>query len=243
VHFAIFDVETRIDKALVKAVLHRHEEIGDEEAYERTRAQIVARSRTGHDFFPLAFHVPVSVVIGEVSDERVLTGVQVLGADGYSEAGIVHEFWERLERFRGTLVTFNGRSFDLPVLELAALRHGCVMPRYFKGGFRYRYSDEAHYDLYEFVTNFGAYSVRGGFHLLAQLVGLPGKGAVDGADVQTLWESGRLADIHAYCRRDVIQTYFLFLRLELMRGRITADQHAAAQAATEPFRAELGLTQ
>src|SRR6266566_3190738 len=226
--FAIFDVETRIDKALVKAVLHRHEEIGEEEAYERTRAHLLARSRSGSDFFPLAFHVPVSVVIGDVNDERVLTGVQVLGADGYSEAGIVREFWERIERFRGTLVTFNGRNFDLPVMELAALRHGCVMPRYFKGGFRYRYSDEAHYDLYEFVTNFGAYSVRGGFHLLAQLVGLPGKGAVDGAGVQALWESGRLADIHAYCRRDVIQTYFLFLRLELMRGRITAEQHAAA---------------
>ncbi|HUE30934.1 MAG TPA: 3'-5' exonuclease, partial [Verrucomicrobiae bacterium] len=118
--FAIFDVETRVDKALVRAVLHRHEEIGDEEAYERTRAQIVAHSRTGQDFFPLAFHVPVSVVMGDVNDERVLTGVQVLGADGYSEAGIVREFWERLERFRGSLVSFNGRSFDLPVMELAA---------------------------------------------------------------------------------------------------------------------------
>ncbi len=238
-HFAIFDVETRIDKALVKAVLHRHDEIGEEEAYARTRAQIVARSRSGSDFFPLAFHVPVSVVIGDVSDERVLTAVHVLGAEGYSEPGIVCEFWERLERFRGTLVTFNGRGFDLPVMELAALRHGCVIPRYFKGGFRYRYSDEAHYDLYEFVTNFGAYNVRGGFHLLAQLVGLPGKGEVDGAGVQALWEGGRLADIHAYCRRDVIQTYFLFLRLELMRGRITAEQHAAALAATETFRAAL----
>src|SRR5207247_2170422 len=173
----------------------------EEEAYERTRAHLLARSRSGSDFFPLAFHVPVSVVIGDVNDERVLTGVQVLGADGYSEAGIVREFWERIERFRGTLVTFNGRNFDLPVMELAALRHGCVMPRYFKGGFRYRYSDEAHYDLYEFVTNFGAYSVRGGFHLLAQLVGLPGKDEVDGAGVQALWEGGRLADIHAYCRR------------------------------------------
>jgi len=239
VHFAIFDVETRIDKALVKAVLHRHEEIGEEEAYERTRAQMAARSRTGSDFFPVAFHVPVSIVIGDVNDERVLTAVQVLGADGYSEAAIVRAFWERLERFRGTLVTFNGRNFDLPVMELAALRHGCIIPRYFKGGFRYRYSDVDHYDLYDFVTNFGAFSVRGGFHLLAQLVGLPGKGAVDGAGVQALWESGHLADIHAYSRRDVIQTYFLFLRLELMRGRITAEQHAAAVAASEPFRAEL----
>ena len=238
-HFAIFDVETRIDKALVKAVLHRHDEIGEEEAYERTRTQIVARSRSGSDFFPLAFHVPVSVVIGDVNDGRALTAVHVLGAENYSEAGIVGEFWERLERFRGTLVTFNGRNFDLPVMELAALRHGCVIPRYFKGGFRYRYSDEAHYDLYEFVTNFGAYRVRGGFHLLAQLIGLPGKGEVDGAEVQALWDAGRLADIHAYCRRDVIQTYFLFLRLELMRGRITAEQHAAAIAASEPFRVGL----
>ena len=238
-NFAIFDVETRIDKALVKAVLHRHTELTDEEAYERTRAQIAAHSRSGSDFFPMAFHVPVSIVIGDVNEERVLTDVHVLGAESYSEAGIVCEFWERLERFRGALVSFNGRTFDLPVLELAALRHACAIPRYFDGAYRRRYSEEGHYDLYDFVTNFGAASVRGGFHLLAQLIGLPGKGEVDGSSVQALWESGRLVDIHAYCRRDVIQTYFLFLRLELMRGRITAEQHAAALAATAPFRAEV----
>jgi predicted PolB exonuclease-like 3'-5' exonuclease len=83
------------------------------------------------------------------------------------------------------------------------------------------------------------YRVRGGFDLLARLIGLPGKGEVDGAGVQALWESGRLADIHAYCRRDVIQTYFLFLRFELMRGRITPDQHETALAATAAFRAEI----
>jgi predicted PolB exonuclease-like 3'-5' exonuclease len=238
-HFAIFDIETRIDKALVKAVLHRHEEISEEEAFDRTRTQVVARSRTGSDFLPLAFHVPVSIVVGTVNEARVLTNVEVLGAEGYSEAAIVTAFWDRLERFDGTLVSFNGRGFDLPVLELAALRHACRIPRYFEGGFRYRYSDEAHYDLYDFMTNCGMYSVRGGFHLLAQLIGLPGKGAVDGAGVQALWEGGWLDAIHAYCRRDVIQTYFLFLQLELMRGRITREQHAAALAATGGFRIEL----
>src|SRR5262249_5112430 len=154
----------------------------------------------------------------------------VLAADDYSEPVLVARFWERLEQFRGTLVSFNGRGFDLPVLELAALRHGCRIPRYFKIGYRYRYSDEAHYDLYDFLTNCGMYSVRGGFDLVAKLIGLPGKGDVAGGDVQSLWEAGRLAEIHAYCRRDVIQTYFLFLRLELMRGRITAEQHEAALA-------------
>ena len=237
--FAVFDVETRIDKALVKAVLCRGEEIAEEEAFERARARAVARSGSGSDFLPLAFHVPISIVVGMVDDERVLTGVEVLGG-GAGEEAMVREFWERLERFTGTLVSFNGRRFDLPVLELAALRNGCVIPRYFQGGYRYRYSDEAHYDLYDFLTNCGAYSVRGGFDLLARLIGLPGKGEVDGAQVQALWEAGRLAEIDAYCRRDVIQTYFLFLRLELMRGRITRAQHEAALAATASLRAELG---
>ena len=236
--FAIFDIETRIDKALVKAVFHRHEDIGEEEAFQKTREQIIARSRSGSDFFPVAFHVPVAIVIGDVDDDRVLTRVEALAADG-DEKALVCAFWDRLEQFRGTLVSFNGRGFDLPVLELAALRHGCSIPRYFKAGFRYRYSDEAHYDLYDFLTNTGMYSVRGGFHLLANLIGLPGKGSVDGADVQSLWEAGRLAEIQAYCRRDVVQSYFLFLRMELIRGRIGSEQFDAALAATSAFRAEL----
>jgi predicted PolB exonuclease-like 3'-5' exonuclease len=239
VPFTVLDIETRVDKALVRAVLHRGEDIGEDEAYERTRAEVAARSRSGSDFLNLAFHVPVSIVVGAVNDERVLTAVEVLGADRYGEAEIVCEFWARLERLRGTLVSFNGRRFDLPVLELAALRHGCVIPHYFDDGYRRRFFDQAHYDLFDFLTNGGAYPLKGGFHLLARLVGLPGKGAVDGASVQALWEAGRLADIHAYCRRDVLQTYFLFLRLELLRGRITAEQHAAALAATAAFRAEL----
>ena len=59
--FAIFDIETRIDKALVKAVFHRHEDIGEEEAFQKTREQIIARSHSGTDFFPVAFHVPLEI--------------------------------------------------------------------------------------------------------------------------------------------------------------------------------------
>jgi hypothetical protein len=230
VHFAVCDIETRVDKPLLRAVLYRHEALGDHEAYERARRE--AGSGRRREFLPLAFHVPVSIVIGDVNDARVLTGMEVLGADVHGEAGIVTRFWERLEHFRGTLVTFNGRVFDLPVLELAALRHGCRIPHYFERGFRRRHSEEPHYDLYEFVTNAGTYGIRGGLDLLARLIALPGKGEVDGASVQTLWEAGRFDEVHRYCRRDVIQTYFLFLGLG-------PEQHAAALTATAAFRAEL----
>lgn len=237
--FAIFDVETRVDKGLVKAVYFPREEIPEGEAYERVRKQLIAENQTG--FFPLSFHVPISIAVGHVSEERVLTAVGTLDEENYSEEGIVRAFWQRVERFHGALVSFNGRNFDLPVLELQALRYGCQAPRYFneKYGHRYRYSEEGHYDLCDFLTNNGMYRIRGGFNLLAKLVGLPGKKEIDGSMVQGMWEEGRLAEIHRYCRHDVIQTYFLFLRIELMRSRISPEQYAQALELTAPFRAEI----
>jgi predicted PolB exonuclease-like 3'-5' exonuclease len=167
--------------------------------------------------------------------------VEVLCAQDYSEEGIVCEFWRRVEIFPGTLVSFNGRAFDLPVLEMQALRYGCQAPRYFneKYGHRYRYSEERHYDLFDFLSNVGVHRIRGGFNLLARLIGLPGKTWVDGSMIQGLWEAGQLSMIHTYCRQDVIQTYGLFLRIELMRGRLTPEAYQAVWDAATPFRQEL----
>ena len=233
--FAVFDIETRVDKGLVKTVYFPRESLTDAEAYERVRGQLIADS--GSDFFPISFHVPISIAVGLVNGERVLTQVETLCAEDYSEEAIVRVFWERVERFNGTLVSFNGRNFDLPVLELQALKYGCQAPRYFnqRYGHRYRYSEEGHYDLYEFLTNNGVHRIRGGFNLLSTLIGYRGKGDIDGSMVQGLWEGNRLADIHRYCREDVIQTYFLFLRVELMRGRIEPDGYRRVLAETESF--------
>lgn len=239
--FAIFDIETRIDKALIREVMYPHEDLADEEAYQRFRQQLVDEREGRSDFIPVAFHIPITIVIGNVTSNRILTAVETLCEESYSEEGIVREFWRRVERFPGTLVTFNGRNFDLPVLELQALRYGCQAPRYFneKYGHRYRYSEEGHYDLLDFLTNAGAHRLRGGFHLLTKLIGLPGKTWMNGAKIQRLWEEGQLAQIQMYCRQDVIQTYGLFLRIELMRGRLTPQAYQAALQTAAPFLQEL----
>lgn len=239
--FAIFDIETRIDKALIREVMYPHEDLADEEAYQRFRQQLVDEREGRSDFIPVAFHIPITIVIGNVTSNRILTSVETLCEESYSEEGIVREFWRRVERFPGTLVTFNGRNFDLPVLELQALRYGCQAPRYFneKYGHRYRYSEDGHYDLLDFLTNAGAHRLRGGFHLLTKLIGLPGKTWMNGAKIQRLWEEGQLAQVQMYCRQDVIQTYGLFLRIELMRGRLTPQAYHAALQAAAPFLQEL----
>lgn len=237
--FLVFDIETRVDKALVHATQFRGETLSEEAAFERMREELRATPGGGDGFFPVTYHVPICVVLGEVGPDHVLRGVEELRADAMGEEGLVRAFWQRIEALEGTLVSFNGRGFDLPVLELQGLRFGCQARTYFgeRNGLRSRWG--RHDDLYDFLSNFGAARLRGGFDVLAKLVGLPGKGTVSGADVQRLWEEGRLDEIGRYCRQDVIQTYFLFLRVQHLRGRLTTERLTAIEERTRSFRAEL----
>ena len=231
--YLVFDIETQIDKQLVKDSFYSEPEISAERAYERFRDE--------HDggFLPVTVHAPVSIALGWVTPGRVLERVEVLRADDGDEEALVAAFWKAVAPFNGTLVTFSGRIFDIPVMELRALRSGLSLPWHFsmKTGFRGR--NERHDDLYDVLSNRGAARLRGGLDLLSKLVGLPGKGAVSGAMVQELWERGDYETVHRYCRRDVIQTYFLFLRVELLRGRIDANEIKSIEEATVDFRDEL----
>ena len=237
--FLVFDIETRVDKALLRAVEYPGQMLGENDAYERMRDELRRDNRRA--FFPHTFHVPISIALVQAGADHVLQRVEVLGADALGEDGLVQTFWARLEAFEGTLVSFNGRGFDLPVLELQALRHRCSAPRYFdRNGLRVRYG--RHCDLYDWFINSGASRLRGGLDLVAKLVGLPGKGEVSGADVQMLWERGQWDTIHRYCRDDALQTYFVFLRVEHLRGRLSAEKLARAEAATAEYRSLLGST-
>jgi len=81
---------------------------------------------------------------------------------------------------------------------------------------------------------------------VACLLGLPGKLGFSGAQV---WEShlaGNLAGIRHYCETDVLNTYLIYLRFELLRGHFTRERYAEEiervtamlRAATEPHLAE-----
>jgi predicted PolB exonuclease-like 3'-5' exonuclease len=228
--YAVFDIETRVDKPLLNRVFFAGQGLDDDEAYARFRADLYKRQ--GDDFPPLVLHVPISIALGDVGPDHVLHRVESLALENYSEAELVREFWRRLENFSGCLVSFNGRHFDLPVLELQALRQGLSCPVHFSdAGRRRRYADARHLDLLDFVTNYGVFRLRGGMDALLKLIGMPGKKAMDGSRVQQAYEAGSLEEIHRYCRDDVVQTYFLFLRVQLLRGEINAEQYrVAAQA-------------
>jgi hypothetical protein len=233
IRYLVFDIETRVDKELVKQISDPENALTLDQAYDKMRDQILERSGQQSDFFPVPFHIPISIATLQADENYRIRALGCLGADRFSESELVSRFWQVFETSE-ILVTFNGRGFDLPVLEIQALKHGLSLPRYFATGqsrqtFRgSRYSDAYHIDLCDFLSNFGAAHRRGSLDMLARLTGLPGKYTIAGEDVEYLFRQGRLKEINQYCMTDALQTYLLFLKVELLRGRLDASGYSAA---------------
>lgn len=141
------------------------------------------------------------------------------------ERALLEDFSRFVGRARPLLVTYNGRSFDLPVIVMRALAHGVPLAWYYREpGVRYRYSEEGHLDLCDWLAEHGA-TRSGSLDAVAQLIGLPGKVGIDGSQVEGLYQSGQLAAIQRYCLADVSQTALLFLRFRLLQGQLSHERY------------------
>ena len=184
------------------------------------------RARKASTFPPLYAHIPVAIgVLALNEDTYAIETFAVAGTTtfGDNEAGLIAAWSGWMNSLRPVLVSFNGRGFDMPVLSLRALRHGVSIGWHNKE-YRSRY-DEQHIDLFDQATAFGIVG-RDGFSLsnLSALIGMPIK-SEDGSMVAGLHAQGNHAKIEAYCMQDVMRTGFLFLRYQLMRGRMSLEQY------------------
>jgi predicted PolB exonuclease-like 3'-5' exonuclease len=237
VAWLVFDVEAVADKDLVSRIRYPKDDLPGEVALRRYRDELI--EQTGKDVLPPSFVLPVSVAVAKVDARFRLLDLAVLDAPAYRPHEIVRRFWSGWAHYgRPTLVSFNGRGYDLPVLELAAFRYGLPLPEWFNvearsfEQSRNRYNQQAHVDLMDVLTNFGAFRLSGGLNLLANLIGKPGKTGLDGSLVQDYADAGRLEEINDYCRCDVLDTYFVFLRTQVLIGRLSLseEQERVAEA-------------
>jgi hypothetical protein len=160
---------------------------------------------------------------GDLATKRVgVLDVPKVGVPDAWERQLLQRFTERVIGTAPVLCTWNGRAFDLPVLMLRSLRHGLPQPWYYRGrDVRYRYSEAGHCDLADAMGDYGA-SRSLGLDGMARLIGLPGKfGDIGGADVAAAFAAGRHEDIASYCMADAVQTAFLFIRWQLLKGSMT----------------------
>jgi predicted PolB exonuclease-like 3'-5' exonuclease len=223
----VFDCESIADGELIAKVRYPDETLDPRGAVARYQDELLAEK--GTTFIPYTFQIPIAVVIAKVSSDFRLLDVVSLDEPAFRSHVITAHFWKGWEAYkRPQWVTFNGRTFDLPLMELAAYRYGISIAAWFKNeGYRSprnRYSTDSHLDLQDLLTNFSATRFNGGLNLATKLLGKPGKMAVTGDQVQQQFDDGDLRGISDYCRCDVLDTYFVFLRSMVLCGKISLEQ-------------------
>jgi predicted PolB exonuclease-like 3'-5' exonuclease len=240
VNYLAFDIESVADGELVSKIRYPGEGLDSQAAIERYRQEL--RDKYDSDFIPYTFHLPISVAVGKIAADYRLLDITALDEPQFRPHVLTEHFWRGWDRYRRpTLVSFNGRTFDLPLLELAAFRFGISVPGWFNVGaksfeqYRNRFNLDAHIDLQEILTNFGSTRFNGGLNLAANLLGKPGKMDVQGHMVQDLFDRGQVAEINDYCRCDLLDTYFVFLRTRVLFGEISLDREQGLIAETKTW--------
>lgn len=224
--YVAIDIETVPDEGLVAAVDGEPSRSHADKVgllLAARRAQSGGRS----DFLPIPYHRPVAACWLEAAEHDGALAVTDAGC-WTDRRGPEISFLERAwERMRGrTLVTFYGRGFDLPVLELRSLKLGLSLPHGLAG----RAGGWDHQDLFDLLSRGGA-APSAPLDLYAKLLGLPGKDGVAGKDVGSMYAQGALDRITGYCMSDVVQTWLLYLRYRLLEGTLSPAGYARSVAA------------
>ena len=227
----VFDIETIPDVAGLRILHDLEAGLSDAEVAEHAFA--LRREKTGGDF--LQHHVHrVAAISCLIRDDRGLR-VRSLGEPGDGEAKLIADFFKLIEHYTPQIVSWNGGGFDLPVLHYRGLVHGIQAGRYWDLGeddreFKWNnYISRYHHRHLDLMDLLALYQPRVYAPLddMARLCGLPGKLGMDGSQVWGAWQRGELLQIRQYCETDVVNTWLMFCRFQLMRGVYDHDSHQA----------------
>ncbi len=241
----VFDIETVPDLDAGRRLLGLAD-APDDQVAEAMRAYHLELTDGRNDFLRQPFWKVVAISYVQATAEKaedahadrrgqVRYALHRVGSGGTvasDEAELVQGFYQYIEQAAPRLVSFNGRMFDLAVLKYRAMVHGLSAPRFFDTSNKWenytqRYAEGFHTDLLESLRDFGA-SAAVKLDEVCRTLSLPGKLGTAGDDVSGMYNRGEVQAIRDYCETDVLNTYLVFLRWELLRGTISRASHEAS---------------
>lgn len=237
-----FDIETIPDIELGRR-LYDLAGLSDREVGQVMQAK--RREATGTDF--LSYEQQRVITISVALRAGDTFKVWSLGDPSAPEGEIIQRFFDGIEKYTPDLVSWNGGGFDLPVLHYRAMRHGIQAPRYWEAGnedqaFRWnnylnRYHTR-HLDLMDVLSSFQS-RARVSLQSAAMLLGFPGKLGMSGDKVWDAYLAGEIEMIRNYCETDVLNTFLVYLRFELMRGMLSREEyHAECERVRSTLRSQ-----
>ncbi len=240
----VFDIETIPDVAGGQRV-HGLEGLSDKDTV--TALENLRMQENGTTFLRLNLQriVAISAVLRTGNTFKVWS----LGEENSSEKELIERFFAGIEKYTPTLVSWNGGGFDLPVLHYRAMLHGVTAARYWEQGdndreFKYNnYISRYHPRHTDLMDVLSMYQARATVPLdqIASLLGFPGKMGMHGSKVYEAFQAGDIRGIRNYCETDVLNTFLVYLRFELMRGNLTPAAYDAECLRVREYLASSGL--
>jgi len=224
----VFDIETsalpleQFDEAQQEYLFRECEKIPDAAARDARRAEI------GQQFnlWPMTAQVVCIAMLNADTSRGQVLFTAADYEEGANEAGPVEfvpcvdevelltAFWDVAKHY-DSIVTFNGRGFDVPFLYLRSALLNVPIAR--KDWLGYRFQTDPHCDLAEQFTFYGVSGREGAarrfnldFYCKAFGIESPKSHGVSGTDVNSLMAAGRYRDIAEYCLGDVKATVLLY---------------------------------
>jgi predicted PolB exonuclease-like 3'-5' exonuclease len=224
----VFDVETIPDIDSGKKIFNL-EGLSDKNAAELMFSHRYQKSNGRTEFLQHYLHKIVTISVVLKTDDKL--SVWSLGDKNSTETELLERFFEGIERYTPVIVSWNGSGFDLPVIHYRSLIHGVVAQRYWENGdddqsFRWnnylsRFHSR-HTDLMDVLSGYIT-TARAPLNEIATILGFPGKMGMSGEKVWDCYLDGDIESIRNYCETDVLNTYLIYLKYQLMRGRLTND--------------------
>lgn len=224
----VFDIETVPDVDGARKI-HNIDGVDDKGVAEILFYQ--RRQQANTEFLRHHMHriVAISVVFRSYDKLKVWS----LGDENASEKELIQRFFDGIEKYSPTLVSWNGGGFDLPVLHYRMLVNGVVAPRYWESGdddrdFKWNnYLSRYHHRHTDLMDVLAGFSPRANAPLeeIASLLGFPGKMGMSGAKVWDAYQDGDIQGIRDYCELDVLNTYLVYLRYQMIRGQLLEAEY------------------
>lgn len=191
----------------VEALVHPARNLKDPEKIKASIAERVAEAA----LYPWTARI---VALGRCDETDDVERVTLCNSEA-AEARALREFWNGIWDGQNVLrlCTFNGRTYDLPLLMARSVLLGVPCPDLNLD--RYR---SPHVDLLDKLTWHGAIERRS-LRWFAQRFGLDTSDAFSGREVAQLYEDGNWEAIEAHCASDVRLTRQLGERIGVLKRR------------------------
>lgn len=234
----VFDIETIPSVSLCK----EHFQLEENNALKICeRSFEKQKEKSGSEFLPLYLHeiISIAAVIGDDYGKFIKVGnfgqKHENKEDFTSEKELLEDFFKYFNEKQPRLISFNGRGFDMPLLTLKALKYNLTLDAFYNQenkweNYRARYSEQFHLDLMDSLSHYG--SVRGlNLNGVCSMMNIPGKFDVSGDLVHAIYYNPNISQkekkgiIDGYCQSDVLNTYWLFLKYEVLKGALNKEQY------------------